>query len=41
MREAGVQIAEEVCEGGHSPFLSVPGEVAAIVGRVLERVTKM
>lgn len=34
MRDAGVEITEEVCQGGHSPFLSVPDEVANVVDRV-------
>jgi pimeloyl-ACP methyl ester carboxylesterase len=37
LRAAGVEVVEEVCQGGHSPFLSVPGEVAAVVGRVWKR----
>ncbi|KAH7402175.1 Alpha/beta hydrolase fold-1 [Phaeosphaeria sp. MPI-PUGE-AT-0046c] len=37
MRDAGVEITEEVCQGGHSPFLSVPGEVAAVVEKVWKR----
>lgn len=33
MRSSGVEIEEETCQGGHSPFLSVPGEVVGVVDR--------
>lgn len=40
MRSSGVGVEEEVCHGGHSPFLSVPGEVVGVVERVWKRVSR-
>jgi pimeloyl-ACP methyl ester carboxylesterase len=37
IRAEGVEVVEEVCQGGHSPFLSVPGEVAAVTERAWQR----
>jgi hypothetical protein len=33
----GVTVDYETCAAGHSPFLSMPGELAKIVGRVAQK----
>ena len=37
VREAGVKITVETYKAGHSPFLSIPGEMVAAVERAAER----